>query len=1185
MTHSSFSKIWICVSLCLLIIRPIQAENPVPETKLGDTKLDETRLPPPSKGFDFHKDIRPILESSCLACHGATKQNGAFRLDTREHLLKGGDNGIALHLGKSAASPLIARVARLDKETAMPPKDEYALKPEQISLLRAWIDAGLPWPEGFVIRGEVTAEIELEPEQLAKLPPAANRQIDFIKDVQPIFAENCFSCHGPHRQEAGFRLDHKPTVLAGGELGVALAPGKSDKSLLIHFVAGLRPEGTMPKKGAPLTAEQIGILRAWIDQGADYPDSASVVLKNALDHWAFKAPVRPPVPQNGHPHPIDAFVSEKHGTADLRFSPPAEKAQLLRRVHLDLIGLPPTVAELDAFLADNSPDAFIKVVDKLLASPHYGERWARHWLDASRYADSDGYEKDKPRIAHFYRDWVINAYNRDLPYNQFIIEQLAGDLLPNATQDQHVATGFLRNSMLNEEGGVDPEQFRMEAMFDRMDAMGKAMLGIGLNCAQCHTHKYDPIQHEEYYRLFAYLNNDHEAQPRVYAADELMQRASVLQQIGEIEKHLQELDPAWAYKMAVWEDSWRAVSRPAWTVVTPDIDKNSTGGQRYYLLPDGSFLAQGYQPTKSTAHMTFQTDLQGITAFQLETLHDDNLPARGPGRSFMGTFGLSEFKVEAKKEDGGREGVKVASAAADLQAQPETAVHPNFNEDPPVKRFFGPASYALDGNSDTGWSSDLGPGRRNFESTIVFNLEKPLTSKEIYVQLMQNIGGWNSDDLQAAQLGRFRLSVTTAPNATVDPVPPHVRRALAVPRDQRNPAQVATIFAYWRTTVPEWKEHNDRIEALWATHPEGTTQMTLAQRDDPRLTSILKRGDWLKPGKAVTAGVPKFLHQVPPDAPPTRLTLAHWVADRNSPTTARVFVNRVWQAYFGVGIVSTSEDFGTQSEAPSHQELLDWLAVEFMDNGWSVKQLHKLIVTSQTYQQSSAVTPEQLEKDPYNRLLARGPRFRVEGEIVRDIQLATSGLLNPKLGGRAVMPPAPAFLFVAPASYAPFPWKEETGEDRYRRAVYTWRRRTTPYPFLQTFDTPDANVACVRRTRANTPLQALMTLNETVSMEAARALARRILQSGGPTDLDRINFAFRTVLSRSPSDKEIAAILQLLEKQEARIAAGWVNPWEIATGKKEFPTDLPKDTNPTQLAAYTIASRVLLNLDETVTKE
>jgi hypothetical protein len=449
-------------------------------------------------------------------------------------------------------------------------------------------------------------------------------------------------------------------------------------------------------------------------------------------------------------------------------------------------------------------------------------------------------------------------------------------------------------------------------------------------------------------------------------------------------------------------------------------------------------------------------------------------------------------------------------------------------------------------------------------------------------------------------LGRFRLSATTATNTLVaDPLPKKVRDIITtIPGDRRSLAQQAAVFSYWRTTVPDWKEANVKIDKLIDGWPEGATALTLTAREDSRKTSVLKRGDWLKPTKPVTGGVPSVLHPLSADAPVTRLSLARWLADKKSPTTARVFVNRVWQSYFGLGLVSTSEDFGMQSEAPSHPELLDWLAVEFMEPGdhtpgtkrqaprpWSVKHLHRLIVNSATYRQSSKVTSELLERDPYNRSLTRGSRFRVEGEIVRDIALAASGLLNPKIGGRSVMPPAPEYLFQPPASYAPFPWKDEVGEEKYRRALYTFRRRSTPYPMLQTFDVPNADISCVRRLRSNSPLQALVSLNESIFVECAQNLARKTLEEGGKTDAERLTYAFRRALSRPPAEDEKQELLSLLEKQKQRIADGWVNPVEVATGESRIPSKLPIGVTPTQLAAYTVVSRVLLNLDETITKE
>ena len=1099
--------------------------------------------------------------------------------------------------------------------------------------------------------------------------------LDFNRDIRPILSDNCFVCHGPDEkeQQAGLRLDQRASATKAAESGaIPVVPGKVEASELIKRVMSTDEATRMPPlkgKHKPLTASQIELLKRWIAGGAEYSS-----------HWAFKAPVRPGVPdvdaaQFRVRNEIDRFVAAKLVEHGLTQSPEADKITLLRRLQLDLIGLPPTIQEVDAYLADTSPDAYEKQVERLLKSPHYGERWGRHWLDAARYADSDGFEKDKSRQVAFYRDYVVDALNRDLPYNQFVIEQLAGDLLPHPTQDQIVATGFLRNSMLNEEGGVDPEQFRMDAMFDRMDAVGKTFLGLTIQCAQCHTHKYDPITQEEYYRLFAFLNNDHEAQRVVYSVEEQAKIADLRREMATIESGLQQRTPDWREKMAKWEDSSNvAVSlrvtkadeqiglpQPSDVSSQKDADSSSaivtrsetaTGsdwqilqlenagdnGQRYIDMGDGSILAQGYAPTKYSTSLRGEIDQKNITGFRLELLNDPNLPCNGPGRSFMGTCALTEFtveieplkEVEGQPKPGAREKLKFVKVTADY-SNPERDLEPNFYDKTDKKRVTGSIDFAIDGKDETAWGIDQGPGRRNQPRNAVFVPEKPFGYEggtRLHINLKQMHGGWNSDDNMNNNLGRFRLSVTTVANPESDPVPKQVREILTLSRDKRSPEQVAAVFSYWRTTVPEWKEANDKIESLWQQWPKGSTTLTLMARETLRDTRMLVRGDWLKPDKPVTPGVPAFLHplnvavslretkadegKTPPvgsnveqqsghvgdsaivtrsvtatlgETPLNRLTLANWIVDRRSPTAARVQVNRIWQGYFGTGIVSTSEDLGTQSDPPSHPELLDWLAGEFMERGWSLKHLHRLIVTSATYRQSSRVTPELYERDQYNRWLARAPRLRVEGEIVRDIALAASGLLNPKVGGASVFSPAPAFLFVPPASYGPFTWNEETGPERYRRAIYTFRRRSTPYPMLTNFDTPNGDFSCVRRTRSNTPLQALTTLNETIFLECARNLALLALKEGGADDVSRLTWAFRRCVSRPPNDTEREVLLKLLAQQTTKFSSPDAKPWELAANDPANPPVLPEGKSPAQAAAWTSIARVLLNLDETVTKE
>jgi hypothetical protein len=932
--------------------------------------------------------------------------------------------------------------------------------------------------------------------------------------------------------------------------------------------------------GCWLAAFSPGLLPA-----ADAPPVKSDGGEPGKKHWAFIPPMRPPLPTVRDwgfvRNPLDRFILARLEKEGLRPSAQADRVTLARRLYLDLIGLPPSPEEIDAFLADTRPDAYERLVDRLLASPHHGERWGRLWLDAARYADSDGFEKDKPRFVWFYRDWVIGAINRDLPYDRFIIDQIAGDLLPGATQEQRVATGYLRNSMINEEGGIDPEQFRMEAMFDRMDAIGKGVLGLTIQCAQCHDHKYDPLTQREYYRLFAFLNNAYEANVTVYTPAEQMKRAEIFRSIREIEAGLRHRHPDWPKEMEAWEKTVSA-NQPKWTVIRPTVLDESTGGQKYLTQPDGSFLAQGYAPTKHTVHFTVRVE-QEIRAFQIELLTDPNLPRGGPGRSIEGTGALSEFEVKAAPADeaGKLHKVKFKKATADIGMTP-TPLKAIYDDRSGKKRLLGPVSFAIDGRDDTAWGIDVGPGRRNVPRKAVFTAEKPIHYAKgtlLHIYLKQNHGGWNSDDNQNNNLGRFRLSITDRPDAEADPLPASVRQILAIPIEKRSPAQVNALFSYWRTTVPAWKEANSRIESLWKKHPEGTTQLALMERKEARTTHLLKRGDFLRPGKPVTPGVPAFLHSLPPDAGTDRLALARWLVDRRSPTTARALVNRVWQTYFGAGLVSSSEDLGTQSDAPTHPELLDWLAVEFMDSGWAMKKLHRLIVTSATYRQSSRVTPELLARDAANHQLARAPRFRVDAEIVRDVALSASGLLTERIGGPSVYPPLPGFLLLPPASYGPKVWKEDHGPDRYRRALYTFRFRSVPYPALEAFDAPNGDFACVKRPRSNTPLQALTALNEPLSVECARGLAGRLLREAA-TDEARLERAFRLCLGRKPKKAEEEVLANMLAKQRARFTATGAKPEELLAGGPPLP-----ESAPAEAAAWVAVARVLLNLDETMTRE
>ena len=1013
-------------------------------------------------------------------------------------------------------------------------------------------------------------------------------EVDFATDVEPIFQANCYGCHGDQQQLGQLRLDSQSVVMSPGPSGPRVVPHDPATSSLYQRVAGLG-EGVQMPMGGQLAESEIEAIRAWIEQGAAWPEQSGSE-KGLNQHWAFMPPTRPAQPKTTGDWaqvPIDSFVLAKLEAEGLPPSPRASREALLRRLSLDLTGLPPTPEETAAFLKDTAPGAYERQVQRLLSSPHYGERWGRIWLDAARYADSDGFEKDKPRQVWFYRDWVVNALNGDMPYDRFVIEQIAGDLLPGASQHDRVATGFLRNSMINAEGGANPEQFRMEAMFDRMDAVGKAVLGLTVQCAQCHDHKYDPFTQRDYYRMFAFINNSHESTQAVFTAEEEQARAEIFASIHEIEAGLRERTPDWKGRMAAWEAE-ESTSQPTWKVIDTDIELGS--GEKYEVQPDRSILAQGYAPTRSVVSPEGKLEPGTVNAFRLELLNDPRLPLGGPGRSFLGTSALTEFEVEVAPESDPDKWKKLAFSKATADVNPPiTWLDPFLFPDKDGKRrVLGDVGFAIDGFEMSAWNIDAGPGRRNVPRKAVFQLGKPFEATEpmlVKFNLSMKHGGWNSDDNQSLNLGRFRLSATAAKDATADPLPARVRKILAsVPRSERTPEQDAAVFSYWRTTVPEWAKANRRIDELMDGYPAGSTQLVMNERESTRMTHMLQRGDFLRPTEEVQAGVPSFLHRMDQNrAIPGRVAFAEWLVDRNSPTTARSIVNRIWQGHFGIGIVETSEDLGRQSADPSHPELLDWLAVELMDSGWSLKHIHKLIVSSETYRQSSSVTPELFERDPRNRLLARGSRFRVDGELVRDIALAASGLMTRQIGGPPVYPPAPEFLFLPPISYGPKRWYVDDGDQRYRRSLYAFRYRSVPYPVLTTFDTPTGNFACVKRDRSNTPLQALVTLNETVFLEAARELGRRTWQDGGTDDAQRMDYAFQRVLARAPESAERDELLALLADQRERLSSADLDAYALAFGKAA-PGAKSEDA-PIELAAWTAVSRVLLNLDETITRE
>jgi mono/diheme cytochrome c family protein len=996
--------------------------------------------------------------------------------------------------------------------------------------------------------------------------PAAEPAPDFEREIQPILAEHCSACHGVDgaSRQGGFRLDTRDGALAGGDSGpTAVLPGKGAESLVVHRIRSTDPDSVMPppETQKPLSEAQKALLERWIDAGVPY-----------APHWAFVSPKRPMVPRVSPPatHPIDAFVRAKLPAVGLEPSLPADPAVLCRRLWLDVVGLPPTADDVAAYLRDGH-DA---TVEKLLASERYGEKWARPWLDLARYSDTNGYEKDSPREQWAWRDWVIGALNRDLPYDRFVIEQIAGDLLPNATQDQIVATGFLRNSMLNEEGAIIPEEFRMVEMFDRIDCLGKAVLGISAQCAQCHSHKFDPLSQEEYFGLFAFLNDTHEARSSVRTPEQLAALAAVRQRLADADAAVKEARPGWEGEMKAWAEATAAGLIP-WTPLDC-VELGSVGGLNHPTQEeDHLILTLGMHGPE--IFVVTEPRMTGATGLQVEALLHGDLFQNGPGRHGPWALGEVDAFVQRPGSDAW-EKVTLVNPTADF-SEPESAAPPPADK-PNEKRSIGPVANLVDGNHATWWKADRGPERRHQPSVAVLQFEKPLDLPEgTKLKIALHWPGTPS------LVGAARLSLTTSP-APVAPATDHAAiLALRTPEAQRTAADRAAIFEAWRKTVPELKDHDEAISRIWREMPGAqTTVLHLAPRPPSRhrTTRLLDRGDWMKPLQAVEAHVPAALHPLPAGAPANRLGFAQWLVARESPLAARVAVNRVWQSIFGQGLAEVPDDFGTRSPVPLHRDLLDWLAVGFMDDGFSQKRLLKTIVTSDTYKQSSRATPTTIAADPANRFLARGPRFRADAEVVRDLALTVSGLVTHASGGPGVMAPVPQN--VIDYNYGGVSWKAAEGPDRYRRSVYLHRKRSMPDPLLSAFDAPNGDIACARRLRSNTPLAALAGLNEPVFVEAARALALKILRDGGADDEARIRHAFAACTGRLPTGDETNTLLAFLDTQRRRIADGWLDSREVATGSSDTIPSLPAGATPQDAAAWTLVARVLLNLDETVSK-
>jgi hypothetical protein len=962
---------------------------------------------------------------------------------------------------------------------------------------------------------------------------ASAETVSFNREIRPILSDNCYACHGfdPKTREAGLRLDTFEGATADNGGVTAIVPGDVEKSALWHRIHSTDPDEVMPppKTHKTISAEQKAKLRKWIEQGAPYER-----------HWSLVPPAAaaiPAVKQTEWPrNPIDHFVLAQLEEKGLKPSPEAVKESLIRRVTLDLSGLPPTLPEIDAFLADTSPDAYEKVVDRLLASPHYGERMAVDWLDAARYADTNGFQVDRDREIWAWRDWVIGAFNRNLPFDQFTIEQLAGDLLPNPTLDQLIATGFSRNNMMNEEGGIDPEEFLNEYASDRAETTAAVWLAQTLNCCRCHDHKYDPLTARDFYSMKAFFNNVPELGAGNYGASIRVNSPPQLKlpapEIAKLRAEMLQLENASAEAAKAPQNP--SSSAVAWTTFAPTA-LQSAGGATLTIQPDGAVLASGENPAKETFTLTAPATLGAISAIRLEALNHDSLPARGPGRADDGNFVLTDVRMT------------VNSPAAPVRSVDFNAAVAVFSQ----KDF--PVANTIDADVNSGWAIHPEIGKPH---TAVFALDTPITVEPgatVTISLDFSLPNGNKHTI-----GHFRLALTDAPT----------------------PA--ATVAGQLAATNPQAAEQvaalQKKIQEMELTIP---TTLIMAEMPQPRPTFILTRGAFNQPGEKVEPATPAVLPSMAADLPRNRLGLAKWLVSPENPLTARVTVNRLWQQAFGYGLVKTSEDFGSQGQSPSHPELLDWLAMDFVGKGWDVKRLMKMMVTSATYRQGAAFTPELIETDPENRMLARSGRNRLLGEFIRDQALAVSGLLVDKIGGPSVKPYHPPGIYEqlteggTTNTYVP-----GTGDELFRRSLYTYWKRSVPHPAMLFFGTPFREVCTIQRPRSNTPLQALNLMNDPTYVEASRFLAVRMMENSADAP-QRLAYGFRAALARTPRPAEMT----ILERAHQRALADFRADPEaakalLAVGTK--PADPKYDS--AELAAFTSVASTILCMDETITK-
>jgi hypothetical protein len=1041
---------------------------------------------------------------------------------------------------------------------------------------------------------------------LAALPAApAEEPLLFNRDIRPILSDACFQCHGPDEKErhGGFRLDLQADAFRPGKSGLPpLVPGDPDRSEVFARVMLPADDPDLmppPESGKVLSPAQKETLRRWIREGAAYQG-----------HWAFLPPVRPAVPARPEgPHPVDAFLLDRLDREGLAMQPEADRATLLRRVSLDLTGLPPTLEEQDAFLADTAPDAYERVVDRLLASPHFGERMALEWLDFARYADSNGFQSDGSRQMWLWRDWLIGAYNRNLPFDRFTVEQLAGDLLPGATEDQIIATGFNRNHRLNGEGGRIVEEWFVETVIDRVETTGMTWMALTLNCARCHDHKYDPISQREFYQLFAFFNSNDESgvlgpegkngvntPPLLRVADpaQKTELARLDAAVAAAETRARDAAAAMPSAFASWHrDAHAAFARgrsaSAWTPLAGESAR-SLGGATLTRQPDGAWLASGANPAHDTYEIAAPLPAGAFGGLLLEVFPDPSLPAQSLGRGFNGNFVLTGVELLLESPGAPPRPVPLASAAADYEQSGYGVAHVIRNAAATASSRL--AGWAVDGNS---------PDRRLPRRAMFL----PAAAVAVPPESRLVVRLRHQSAFADHHIGRFRVSVTAAEPSAVrldggTGLPEPVAALLARPPESLAPGDLRVLEAHFRDTadhpVRQARAALDAAKAARTGFQEGLPSvMVMKERAAPREAFLLTRGEYDRPAEAVSRALPAVLPPLPDGEPVNRLGLARWLVDGNHPLTARVWINRTWERLFGTGIVKTTENFGSQADWPAHPELLDWLAVEFAAptvlppvqghpaRPWDMKAMLKFLVTSRAYRQSSQSTPDRLARDPENRLLSRGPRFRLRGELVRDQALAVSGLLAPAVGGPSVRPYMPEGVWDETNRYGDLRnYKPDSGPALYRRTLYTIWKRTAAPPTMLLFDAPNREVCTPKRSRTNTPLQALALLNEVTFVEASRALAERMLREAGPGPRERLAAGYRLATGRSPD----TAALDLLESGLAdRLAAFTARPRDARALVAHGGSPPDPSLDPVELAAFTVSANVLLNLDRVVTRD